>query len=91
LHCISSVEVAVLTSRVSTYKGFDLLCIIIQYFPPSHDLEKPFSTWVASHTHAKDQKMLDYAKFLGRKLPKAIIEGARGRIPGLAELNGLVV
>lgn len=74
----------------SMYRGFDLLCIMIQYFPPSNDLEKPFSLWVAVQSGSKDPKLPDYAKFLSRKLPKAMAEGARGRVPGLAELKGLV-
>lgn len=90
VYCQAIKQVTNNPNQASMYKGFDLLCIIIQYFPPSHDLEKPFSTWVASHSSSKDQKLLDYSKFLGRKLPKAVVEGARGRIPGLAELNGLV-
>eukprot|EP01130_Rhizamoeba_saxonica_P011677 TRINITY_DN485_c0_g1_i1.p1 TRINITY_DN485_c0_g1~~TRINITY_DN485_c0_g1_i1.p1 ORF type:complete len:399 (-),score=81.40 TRINITY_DN485_c0_g1_i1:37-1233(-) len=75
----------------SEYNGWDLLCLCVQYFPPSNklfnDLMAFFNEYLKLTT---DEKLPDYAKFCLRICPKTQKIGARGRVPTVDELNGLL-
>jgi len=78
-------------SEESTYKGWDLFCLCIDYFPPSKDLYQNILLFLhEQHKQNFDEDIPLYSKYCIRKLPKTINEGARGRFPNIEELDGLL-
>lgn len=66
----------------------------MQYFPPSTDLAPPLLAFCHEHLRpalaADDDKLPLCAKFCLRRLPKTVEFGARGRVPSVEELHGLL-
>jgi len=62
-------------------RGWDLLCLCLQYFPPTKDLE----SWMYSYfeenkkaaTQANDKEYMNYVNFAIRRLAAICRDGAR--------------
>jgi len=66
--------------------------LFVNYFPPSTELDGPVLAFCKENLNVDDdEKLPQYAKYCLRKLPKTIELGARGRVPDLHELKGLLV
>eukprot|EP01125_Pyxidicula_operculata_P005721 TRINITY_DN1_c6_g1_i2.p1 TRINITY_DN1_c6_g1~~TRINITY_DN1_c6_g1_i2.p1 ORF type:complete len:579 (-),score=201.13 TRINITY_DN1_c6_g1_i2:224-1960(-) len=75
----------------SQHKGWDLVSIFVQYFPPSQTLYPHLLNFFQEHLKIdEDPKIPNYAKFCTRKLKKIVDEGAKGRVPSQAELKGML-
>lgn len=68
------------------------MTLFVNYFPPSTELDGPVMAFCKQHLNVDDdEKLPQFAKYVLRKLPKTIELGARGRVPDVTELKGLLV
>jgi len=67
------------------------MTLCVQYFPTSPEL-KPcmIAFFMENMKIEEDERMPLYAKYCHRVLPKTVDEGARGRIPDIKELIGVI-
>jgi hypothetical protein len=78
-------------STGSTHKGWTLLTLFVNFFPPSTELDGSVMAFCKQHLNLDDdEKLPEFAKYVIRKLPKTIELGARGRVPEILELKGLI-
>jgi hypothetical protein len=71
----------------STYKGWDIMALLVQYVPPTKDLETFLFGYIREHLKINDEKLRQYAAFCLKKLPRTCRIGARGRIPTIKEIE----
>mmetsp|Transcript_15499 Transcript_15499/g.46419 ORF Transcript_15499/g.46419 Transcript_15499/m.46419 type:complete len:801 (-) Transcript_15499:51-2453(-) len=71
----------------SDIKGWLLIGLSIQYFPPSRDLEQWFKAHLEDFASHPDTKQGRIAVYCLRRLPYICGAGARGRVPTCAEVE----
>jgi len=91
IYCQLVKQVTFNPSPRSTYRGWDLITLCVQYFPTSHELKNFMVAFFSENMKIQDDERIPlYAKFCIRLLPKTVEEGARGRVPDIKELVGVI-
>jgi hypothetical protein len=63
------------------------MALVVQYVPPTKDLEGFLYSYIREHLKLNDEKLRQYATFCLKKLPRTCRIGARGRIPTIKEIE----
>jgi len=92
IYCQLAKQITFNPNEESTHRGWELMTLCVNYFPPSKELHEDIMSFFMEHLKfEEDQSIPSFSKYCLRKLPKTQNEGARGRIPNSEELEGLLI
>ncbi|TCD60483.1 hypothetical protein EIP91_010015 [Steccherinum ochraceum] len=74
-------------SAESTFKGWQLLCVILVTFPPSKNFEGSLHSYLQQATSQQEGRVDVMAKYCLRRLDNISRKGPRGKPPTLAEIE----
>ncbi|KAI9068405.1 hypothetical protein FKP32DRAFT_1561869 [Trametes sanguinea] len=74
-------------SKESTFKGWQLLCVLLVTFPPSKDFETSLRSYIQQATHQQEGRIDVMAKYCLRRLAYISKKGPRGKPPTTAEIE----
>ncbi|CDO72777.1 hypothetical protein BN946_scf184994.g30 [Trametes cinnabarina] len=74
-------------SKESTFKGWQLLCVLLVTFPPSKDFEAYLRSYIQQATHQQEGRIDIMAKYCLRRLAYISKKGPRGKPPTVAEIE----
>ncbi|KAI0633635.1 hypothetical protein C8Q77DRAFT_1058132 [Trametes polyzona] len=74
-------------SKESTFKGWQLLCVLLVTFPPSKDFETYLRSYIQQATNQQEGRIDVMAKYCLRRLAYVSKKGPRGKPPTAAEIE----
>ncbi|KAI8994102.1 hypothetical protein BD414DRAFT_481426 [Trametes punicea] len=74
-------------SKESTFKGWQLLCVLLVTFPPSKDFETYLRSYIQQATNQQEGRIDVMAKYCLRRLAYISKKGPRGKPPTAAEIE----
>lgn len=90
-YCILCKQTCNNPSMESTIRGWELICLVTQCFPPTNDLESWLRSYIKESAKLaatkKDEKLFKYASFCLRKLESICRDGGRGNLMDVVEIE----
>ncbi|KAI0331024.1 hypothetical protein GY45DRAFT_673978 [Cubamyces sp. BRFM 1775] len=74
-------------NKESTFKGWQLLCVLLVTFPPSKDFETYLRSYIQQATNQHEGRIDVMAKYCLRRLAYICKKGPRGKPPTVAEIE----
>ncbi|KAI0768673.1 hypothetical protein BD413DRAFT_478710 [Trametes elegans] len=74
-------------SKESTFKGWQLLCVLLVTFPPSKDFEANLRSYIQQATNQHEGRIDVMAKYCLRRLAYVAKKGPRGKPPTVSEIE----
>lgn len=74
-------------SSESTFRGWQLLCVLLVTFPPSKDFEPSLRSYLQQGTSQPESRVDVMAKYCLRRLMNISRKGPRGKPPSLTEIE----
>ncbi|KAI0356324.1 hypothetical protein OH77DRAFT_253772 [Trametes cingulata] len=74
-------------NKESTFKGWQLLCVLLVTFPPSKDFETYLRSYIQQATNQHEGRIDVMAKYCLRRLAYISKKGPRGKPPTIAEIE----
>ncbi|KAI0782113.1 Rho GTPase activation protein, partial [Abortiporus biennis] len=87
IYCQVMKQVTGNPSAESTFKGWQLLCVLLVTFPPSKNFETSLKTFLNQATGQQESRVDVMAKYCLRRLDNISRKGPRGKPPTLAEIE----
>ncbi len=75
----------------STFRGWQLLCVLLVTFPPSKDFEPSLRSYLQQGTSQPESRVDVMAKYCLRRLMNISRKGPRGKPPSLTEIETAAV
>lgn len=77
--------------RESTFRGWQLFCVLLVTFPPSKDFEPSLRSYLHQATNQSESRVDVMAKYCLRRLGNISRKGPRGKPPSLTEIESAAV
>lgn len=87
LYCQICKQLTLNPNEQSVHKGWELMTISVQYFPPTKDLEPWLVNFMKEHEKSKDTTITKSVEFSIRKLNNISRQGAVLRVPDPSEIE----
>ncbi|KAF8629128.1 hypothetical protein AX17_005714 [Amanita inopinata Kibby_2008] len=87
IYCQLKKQLTMNPSTESTFKGWQLLCVLLITFPPSKNFEAHLKSFIHSHTSQQEGRVDIMAKYCARRLAAICRKGPRGKAPTVSEIE----
>lgn len=77
--------------RESTFRGWQLLCVLLVTFPPSKNFEPYVRAFIQQRTTQTEGRVDIMAKYCLQRLASIAKKGPRGKPPTIAEIQNASV
>ncbi|KAJ7502843.1 hypothetical protein B0H11DRAFT_1906678 [Mycena galericulata] len=87
IYCQTMKQLTGNPSPESTFKGWQLLCVLLITFPPSKNFETYLRSFIQQHTAQQEGRVDVMAKYCLKRLSFIAKKGPRGKPPNSAEIE----